>query len=124
MHPIALTLPSLALFAKSSAAQSTDTWGIWFFSDGCVKSTDGYSGTPGTQDETLTCMTAETQDADGKVVPGPYTNIVTSNFESLGMKATLWNDTGCTELIVTIDTDGCQVVPENNHILGFNIGPK
>lgn len=61
-------------------------------------------------------MTARTHDPNGKEVPGPYTNIVTSNFEALGMKATLWNDTACLELITTIDTDGCQVVPSNVRI--------
>ncbi|RYP62294.1 hypothetical protein DL770_009613 [Monosporascus sp. CRB-9-2] len=122
MRFVVSTLPAIALFSKLAIAQD-DQWGIWFFSDGC-HDTNGYSGTPGDKDKVLTCMPAQTSDPDGNEVPGPYTNIVTSNFESLGMKATLWNDTVCRELITTIDTDGCQVVPANNQIQAFNIGPK
>jgi hypothetical protein len=85
---------------------------LWFFSDGC-KDTSGYSGIPGAKGDTLSCMSPETLDAKGNVVPGPYTNIVTSNFKELGMKAILWNDSACTQWITTIDTDGCQVVPED-----------
>lgn len=54
-------------------------------------------------------MSGSTTDADGVEVEGPYTNVVTSNLEELGLKITLWNDTACTELITIVDADGCAV---------------
>jgi hypothetical protein len=83
---------------------------IWFFTDGC-HDTDGYSGVSGSKGQTLTCMSSTTDGPDYQEVPGPYTNIVTSNLDKLGMKITLWNDTSCQQLITTVDTDGCAVVP-------------
>lgn len=58
-------------------------------------------------------MKAETEGPDSLTVPGPYTSVVTSNIESMGMKLILWNDTACRQWITTIDTDGCQVVPSD-----------
>ncbi|RYP85971.1 hypothetical protein DL769_000834 [Monosporascus sp. CRB-8-3] len=113
------TLPAIALLPKLAIAQD-DQWGVWFFSDGCHDTND-YSGIPGDENKVLTCMLARTDDPDGNEVPGPYTNIVSSNCESLGMKATLWNDTECRGLITPIDTDGCQVVPANPEDGGHDI---
>ncbi|KAF3024166.1 hypothetical protein G7054_g2691 [Neopestalotiopsis clavispora] len=103
------------------ASRASTTGGVWFFSDGC-HDTNGYSGIPITEGKTLTCMSGET-DKEGVAVEGPYTNIVTDKLEELGLKLTLWNDTECTQLITTVDTDGCTVVPANNHITRFNLGP-
>jgi hypothetical protein len=61
-------------------------------------------------------MSGET-DKEGVAVEGPYTNIVTDKLEELGLKLTLWNDTECTQLITTVDTDGCTVVPANVGLL-------
>ncbi|KAI4593019.1 hypothetical protein KJ359_010273 [Pestalotiopsis sp. 9143b] len=89
-------------------APRATTGGVWFFADGC-HDTDGYTGVPLTQGKQLTCMSGSTTDADGVEVEGPYTNVVTSNLEELGLKITLWNDTACTELITIVDADGCAV---------------
>lgn len=61
----------------------------------------------------LTCAAATTREIGGDETPGPWTNVVTENLEKLGMELTLWNDTGCQDLIIRIDTDGCHVVPAN-----------
>ncbi|KAI0470802.1 hypothetical protein GGR56DRAFT_657717 [Xylariaceae sp. FL0804] len=121
LFPIAL-ISLLPLFPRATVAQD-EQWGIWFFSDGC-HDTNGYSGIPGSQGESLTCMPADTLDPSGHTVSGPYTNIVTSKFTELGMKAILFNDTDCLQPITTIDTDGCLVIPENDHIMGVDIMPQ
>ncbi|KAI0141784.1 hypothetical protein GGR57DRAFT_486630 [Xylariaceae sp. FL1272] len=119
-----IALYSILLLNGHATALTDDEWGIWFFSKECNNPGDGYEGLSGDQNHSLTCTWPVTSGPDFEDLPGPFTNIVTENFEELGIQATLWNDTNCRQLITIVDTDGCNVLPEYAEVKGVNIGPK